>query len=161
MHAQAPAALLEIDFQQWIVDLANDHTVIARARQLRDVLRTQGSDVYCLRYLDPAPGPRADPTSREAAFVDTLKPGPRDIVLSKHGKDAFENPDLHANLQGHGTTHLILTGLLTDHGVALTAKSAHALGYHVTVEENACATTTKQAHHQALRQLRQHGIAVV
>ena len=153
-------ALLEVDFQGWIVDLAHDRTVTKRARATRDHWRAQGASVFCLRYLDAGDGPRADPTSRDVAFDPALAPEPGDIVLSKATRDAFDNPDLHANLQLRAVRNVVIDGLLTDHGVFVTAISAHRLGYDVTVVGDACASSTLRDHDRALAAMRAEGIRV-
>lgn len=154
------AALLEIDFQGWVIDLADDAGVTARARAARDQWRRRDAHVFCLRYLDSGGGDRGDPATRDAAFAPSLQPGPADVVLSKSTKNPFDNPDLDANLQAREVDRLVIDGLLTDHGVRLAALAALDRGYDVTVLGDACASTTRSHHLAALRDLASLGVTI-
>lgn len=153
------AALVEIDFQSWIVDLAHDPGVIDCAAAVRKVMCHRPR--VCTRYLDPEPGPRADPNSPEASFDPRLQPGPNDYLVTKYGKDIFANPEMDAVLVGLGVTTVVITGVLTGHGVALAAASARARGYHVVIVADACADLTPQSHSTALDALAAAGLTVV
>ena len=153
-------ALLEIDFQHWILEYAHDRDVAAGARTLRQRLRGEGAQVFCLRYQGPQPGARRDPSSPAVAFVPELIPGIDDIVLSKHGRDAFSNPDLADNLTLRGIDHLVVAGLLTEHGVQITVSSALRLGYTVEVVASACAGADEASHDRALRDMRDVGAVI-
>lgn len=154
-------ALLEVDFQVWVLEHAHDPRVVAHARQVRDRCRGEGAAVFCLRYLDLEPGDRSDPSSAAAAFVPELAPEAGDLVLSKHDRDAFSNPDLRANLALRGIDHVIFDGLLTEHGVQLAVGSALRLGYAVSVAAAACAGADRAAHDDALRNMAAAGALLV
>ncbi len=153
------AALVEIDFQGWIIGLGHDPAVIQGAVAVRQAMSHRPR--VCTRYLDPEPGPRADPLSPEASFDQRLRPGPDDHVVTKSGKDIFANPEMAAVLVGLDVTTVVITGLLTEHGVALAAASAQARGYHVVVVADACADFTAQSHAIALDALAAAGLTVV
>lgn len=155
------SALLEIDFQGWILDLAHDERVVDAAVELRQRRRAAGADVFCLRYLNLAPGGRSDPTSEATAYVPRLRPEATDLILSKHSRDAFDNPDLLANLHVRGIDRLVIDGLLTDHGVRLAALSALALGFDVCVAAPACAGSDTTAHERALRTMASEGVRIL
>lgn len=145
-------ALLEIDFQNWILESAHDQNVAQRARALRDRLRADGAHVFCLRYLDPES--RSGSSGTAAAFVPEMLPEAGDLILSKHDRDAFSNPDLAANLALRGIDHLVIVGLLTEHGVQITVRSALRLGYAVSIAAAACAGANTATHQRALQDLR-------
>lgn len=153
------AALVEIDFQEWIIGLAHDPAVIDGAVAVREAMSDRPR--VCTRYLDLEPGPRADPWSPEASFDQRLAPGVDDPVVTKHGKDVFANPQMEAVLRGLDVTTVVITGLLTEHGVALAAASAKACGYDVVVVADACADFTAQSHATALEAFSSAGVTVV
>jgi nicotinamidase-related amidase len=162
--AESPrTALIEVDFQHWIIELAHDREVVARAARTRSELRRSGVRVVCTRYLslDANDPRRSDPGGFAASFHPDLAPAPGDLVLSKHERDIFANPDLAANLRLLGITDLVVTGITTDHGVALAARSARALGYRTTVVAAACAGTSVSEHDRTLDALADDGIVVI
>ncbi|NLE78771.1 MAG: cysteine hydrolase [Rhodococcus sp.] len=156
-------ALIEIDFQHWIVALAHDRAVVDRAASVRDRLHTRGASVVCTRYLsrDRTDPMRSDPSGHGAAFHPALAPGEGDLVLTKYDRDVFTNLDLHAHLRGRGITEVVITGIATEYGVELAARSAHRLGYRVSVVAAACAGTSIEAHRRALDELAVDGITVI
>ncbi|WP_433610448.1 cysteine hydrolase family protein [Prescottella agglutinans] len=130
--------LLEIDFQHWIIESIAHRPV-----------------------TDQAAAVRADPTGRGASFHPQLAPVPGDLVLSKHSRNIFDNPDVETNLRLLGVTDVIITGIATDHGVALAARTSHALGYRTSVVADACAGTSAESHDRALAELSRDGITVI
>lgn len=160
MRPSPRVALLEIDLQAWIVGLAHDDAVVGRARAARREWAGGGADVFSLRYLDAGGGERSDPASPAAAFAPGLEPVPGCIVLSKSTRNAFDNPDLVANLDLRGIDHVVVTGLLTDHGVRLAVATALDLGYTVTVLAGACAGSSAGAHRRALEEMAHLGARV-
>lgn len=160
-------ALVEIDFQPWILALPDPpatHTpdVVQAAVRVRATLRGEGAMVFATRYLstDPADPLRSDPDGTGARFVPGLAPTAQDVVLSKPGRDIFENPDLLANLRCRDITDLVVDGLVTDGGVLATTLSALRLGFPVCVAAQACAGSTPAAHEAALAQMRAAGAEI-
>lgn len=153
-------ALLEVDLQGWILGMAHDPDVAAAARTARAAARAEGWDVICLRYL-AHDGPHADPDAADVRFLPGLEPVRGDLVLSKWTRNAFDNPDLATNLGVRGIARVALTGLLTDRGVVLAARSALALGLQVDIIAAACAGSSADAHVRALRDLAADGARVV
>jgi nicotinamidase-related amidase len=155
--------LLEIDWQSWIVDIGHDHSAAERAREVRRAARERGWPVVCSRYLslDPADRLRGDPAGPAAAFLAGLGPERGDPVLTKHDRDIFDVAETTSVLTRLGTDRLVLTGVMTDHGVALAARGAAARGLAVTVVADACSASTAQAHDGTLAGLRTAGAEVI
>lgn len=155
--------MLEIDWQAWIVDIGHDAVACDRAREVRSAARARGWPVVCSRYVsrDPDDGPRADPASPQSSFVAGLGPQRGDPVVTKHSRDIFDVSETTAVLARLRTDHLVLTGVMTDHGVALAARSAAARGLAVTVVADACAASNVQAHDRTLADLRSAGVDIV
>ena len=136
------SALLEIDWQNWILALAHDPWSAHLGREVRRLLANLGWPVISTRYLSPTPGDdRADPDHPDAAFVDGFEPRGQPVI-TKHDRDIFDVAQTDETLRGLGVEHVVLTGLVTGHGIRLAALSALDRGYAVTVVSNACADTT-------------------
>lgn len=119
-----------------------------------------GWPVISTRYLSPTPGDdRADPDHPDAAFADGFEPRGQPVI-TKHGRDIFDVAQTDETLRDLGVEHVVLTGLVTGHGIRLAALSALDRGYAVTVVSNACADTTGEAHLAALDELRAAGVVV-
>jgi nicotinamidase-related amidase len=156
-------ALLEIDFQPWILDLAHDRGVVDRARALRSWARREGLLVVVTRYLSTDPGDplRADRRGPGARFLDGLAPERDDLLFTKYGRDVFDNPDLDDTLRLRGVDRLVVDGLLTDAGVLLSVTTGLAHGYEVEVAPAACAGMSLEQHEEALATMRSAGATVL
>lgn len=155
-------ALLEIDFQPWIIQLGHDSGTLARAGSVRDAQRSAGALVVCTRYLSPdsADPLRSDPAGVGARFHPAMAPLPGDLIATKFDRDIWSNPDLHAQLGLIGVDRLVITGYLTDFGVRIAAERACSLGYHVTVPSAACAGSTEDEHRLALESMVAAGVRI-
>ena len=91
-----------------------------------------------LRKGDFAPG------SFGQALVDEL--GPADIAVEKVAYSAFYMSRLDWVLARAGIERLIVSGIVTNGGVASTVRDAHVRDYDITVLEDGCATYDEQLH---------------
>lgn len=158
---RTPTALIEIDFQGWIVDLGHDPGVVSRARAVRERLVGEGALLICSRYASPDPVDAVRSLgSPDAAFVPSMEPPVGAIVLSKSDRNIFDNPDVHANLRAGGIRRVEFSGIATDYGVSAAAETALELGYDVAVHAEACAGTSRAAHRASLARLAALGVIV-
>lgn len=155
-------ALLEIDFQPWIIELGHDPDAVARAESVRTAQRATGALVVCTRYLsrDAADPMRSDADGDGARFHPSMTPRPGDLIATKFDRDIWSNPDLNAQLRLVGVEHVVITGYLTDFGVRIAAERACSLGYRVTVLSGACAGSTEDEHRRALQAMAAAGTTV-
>lgn len=72
--------------------------------------------------------------------VAGLAPRPGELVIRKHGYDAFSGTPLDGALRASGITSLVVTGTLTDICVLATVVGAFHREYRVTVVEDGVAT---------------------
>jgi ureidoacrylate peracid hydrolase len=72
--------------------------------------------------------------------VPDLVPGPDDLVVRKHGYDAFAGTPLDAALRARGVECVVVTGTLTDVCVLATVVGAFHREYRITVVEDGVAT---------------------
>jgi len=73
-------------------------------------------------------------------IVEELKPLEKELVVDKHGYDAFYNTNLDYALRSLNIKQLIFTGVMTDICVLSTATSALHYEYQVWVASDATAT---------------------
>ena len=91
-----------------------------------------------LRKGDFAPG------SFGQALVDELRPA--DITVEKVAYSAFYMSRLDWVLARAGIERLIVSGIVTNGGVASTVRDAHVRDYDITVLEDGCATHDEHLH---------------
>ena len=75
-----------------------------------------------------------------AETIPALAPRPDELVVRKHGYDAFHGTPLDGALRARGVTSLVVTGTLTDICVLASIVGAFNREYRVTVVEDAVAT---------------------
>jgi len=75
-----------------------------------------------------------------AQTVAQLAPRPDELVIRKHGYDAFVGTPLDGALRARGVTSLVMTGTVTDICVLATVVGAFHREYRVTVVEDCVAT---------------------
>ncbi|MCX6406149.1 MAG: cysteine hydrolase [Propionibacteriales bacterium] len=75
------------------------------------------------------------------------------ILVTKRRDDAFLGTDLLEVLQDHHVTRLLLAGVATQACVAMTAASAYAHDFRVSLAGGAVVSDDEHAHREALRWL--------
>jgi ureidoacrylate peracid hydrolase len=80
--------------------------------------------------------------------VDALKPV--DLKVEKVAYSAFYMSRLDWVLRRAGIKHLMFAGIVTNGGVASTARDAHVRDYHVTILSDGCAAFSPEVHHANL-----------
>ncbi len=155
-------ALIVIDLQKGILAMVGEvqrRAVLTQTRALLDTFRALNLPVVLVQVIGAAPGrveqkrphsPRAEDWDELAA---ELAVQPSDYRLSKERWGAFSNSKLHPYLQERGVTQIVLAGISTSIGVESSARSAYALGYHVTLAIDAMANTNAEAHDNSLRRI--------
>jgi nicotinamidase-related amidase len=79
---------------------------------------------------------------------------PSDLPVEKVGYDAFYATRLEWILRKVGIRRLIVSGIVTNGGVASTVRGAHVREFQVTVLEDGCAAFTQELHDTAIAALR-------
>ncbi|QVQ28795.1 cysteine hydrolase family protein [Achromobacter deleyi] len=77
-----------------------------------------------------------------------------DVSVWKVAYSAFFNTQLDWVLRRAGISSVVVAGIVTNGGVASTARDAHMRDYHVTVLADGCAAPTPAMHDAALADLR-------
>lgn len=78
---------------------------------------------------------------------------PVDTCVEKVAFSAFYQSRLEFVLTRAGITHVLVCGIVTNGGVASTAREAHVRDLHVTVLADGCAAPTPRIHEAALADL--------
>ncbi|HHT9136453.1 MAG TPA: cysteine hydrolase family protein [Candidatus Wunengus sp. YC60] len=89
-----------------------------------------------------------------ADVIEQLKPQEDDYVISKTYYSCFYKTSLDKLLKKLGTTHLILTGVVTNICILYTTAEAYMRGYKVTIPQKCVAALTKNEHQFALQQMK-------
>lgn len=132
------SALLVVDVQREYMEpepfsTRDGNDLIAKCRRLLDAARAAGVPVVFVRHLDKEPP--ADPSTAE--ICPEIAPLGTEPVVEKRFGSAFMKTDLHATLQGLGTTKLFMCGLATFGCLNATVVCALCKDYDVTVIRDA------------------------
>ncbi|MEE2745580.1 MAG: cysteine hydrolase [Pseudomonadota bacterium] len=85
------------------------------------------------------------------ALVDLLSPS--DLCVDKVAYSAFYMSRLEWTLNQAGIKNLVFSGIVTNGGVASTARDAHVRGYRCTILEDGCAAFSQKEHDIAIKSL--------
>ena len=128
-------ALLLIDLQKGITATTKHSMpdVVARAAELASAFRSRGLPVVLVNVTGGGAHGRTDaqqaakpPRVRPDGWTELtaeLDPQPDDFRVTKTTWGAFHGTDLHAYLQEHGVTQVVLGGVATSIGVESTSAS--------------------------------------
>lgn len=86
-------------------------------------------------------------------FPDRLRPGDRDVVVTKYGWGGFYGTDLDLQLRRRGIDTLLVGGLVTNIGVDTTMRQAHERGYDQIVMSDLCGAFTQADHDYSLQSI--------
>jgi nicotinamidase-related amidase len=78
---------------------------------------------------------------------------PDDLRVTKQTWGAFHGTDLDAQLQAHGVTQVVVTGVATSAGVESTARAAHEHGYNVVLATDAMTDLSAEAHDNSVERI--------
>lgn len=89
--------------------------------------------------------------TRGAALIDGLVRMPEDYTVIKRRYSGFYNTDLEMLLRCLHVDTVVVTGIITDGCVLMTAMDAHTRDFYLRVVTDATATTDDEAHQAALK----------
>jgi nicotinamidase-related amidase len=143
----------------------------ARVKPLADAIRAKGgwiASTHFTLFTGKGGEPFIDPHLRK--MRPFLKKGdfvmgswghqvveelaPSDLPVEKVGYDAFYATRLEWILRRVGIRRLLVSGIVTNGGVASTVRGAHVREFQVTVLEDGCAAFTQELHDTAIAALR-------
>ncbi len=102
------------------------------------------------KIFDAAKVPQVgDPADPEMEIAEEVKPGPADLVLSKHTANIFVGTPFDYFMRNRGIETLIFTGIATDMGIDTSARNAASLGYYTVVVSD-CVSSSDKGRHEAI-----------
>ncbi|HZP41859.1 MAG TPA: isochorismatase family cysteine hydrolase [Candidatus Binatia bacterium] len=90
----------------------------------------------------------------EHGILPEVAPRPGELVLNKVSRSAFTSTGLDQILRNMGVDHLLVTGVMTNSCVEMTARDAADRGYKTVIVDDASATFTQDMHDAVLRTFR-------
>ncbi|MGY5126010.1 cysteine hydrolase family protein [Streptomyces nigrescens] len=159
----ANSALLVMDVQQDIVDIADDGSAyLPRLRTAIDGARTAGIPVIYVVIELRSGQPEVSPRNRVltaavqaglftegapgTAVHHAVAPQQGDIVVTKRRASAFSGSDLDLVLRARDIDSLVLTGIATSGVVLHTLCQANDRDFGLTVLADACLDTDPEVH---------------
>jgi nicotinamidase-related amidase len=109
----------------------------------------------------PSPHEQAYPRDeRDDEILPEVGPVGDELVFSKTSSSVFNTTDVERVLWNLGIRHIVFTGLVTDGCVELSARDAADRGFRVTLVEDACCSSTPEAHDDAIQRMTDGGFVV-
>jgi nicotinamidase-related amidase len=144
--------------------------ILPNVRRLQDACRAGGIELIHVRvkYLTPDRrdgqrsiamddvGVSADP--RDDAFLELVAPRGDELVVDKTSAGAFNSTALDQILRNLRIDRLWVTGIVTEGCVELTARDAADRGFYVTLVSDGLASSTREAHEDALQRMTDGGL---
>ena len=148
--------------------------MLPNIRRIQDAFRMAAEEVIHVRVayrtLDGRdagtafmPDPAIQPVPRDARdgmFLEPVAPLGDEMVFDKTTSSVFNSTALDSVLRRMGIAQLVITGIVTDGCVELSARDAADRGYRVTLISDGCAASTPGAHHDALARMTDGGFIV-
>ncbi|POY72803.1 hypothetical protein BMF94_4212 [Rhodotorula taiwanensis] len=138
-----PTALLVIDVQQGLC-VGSDAVekagrTIDNINQLYERARQAGAPTIVVQHDEKDDLVYGTPDWQLADGLEHHQ-SPHDIFVRKQGSDAFHETALEQILRDRGVTRLVVCGMQTEFCVESTVRRALALGFEVTIAEDAHTT---------------------
>jgi len=146
---------------------AGIEAILPNVRRLQDAFRAAGQEVVHVRigyrtadgrdaglaYMPAADLEGDERDARDDEFLPEVAPQGDEMVFSKRSASVFSTTEIDDVLRRMRIDHLVLTGIVTDGCVELSARDAADRGYRVTLVEDACSASTPQAHRDAIARM--------
>lgn len=141
--------------------------IVPNVRRLQDAFRAAGQEVIHVRVayrtydgrdagraFMPAAELESDARDeRDDEFLPEIAPHGDEMIFAKRSSSVFSTTEIDDVLRRMGIEHLVLTGIVTDGCVELSARDAADRGYLVTLVSDACSASTPEAHIDALKRM--------
>jgi nicotinamidase-related amidase len=151
-------ALVIIDMQKAIDDPSwskegprNHPDAEAAALRLLAAWRAGRRPIYHVRHDSVEPQSTYRPGQAGNRFKPGFEPQPGEEVILKQTGSAFVATALEEKLRGRGQLNLVVAGVITNNSVETTVRHAGALGFQVTLAEDACFTFARRDWRGVLR----------
>ncbi len=144
--------------------------ILPRVRKLQDACRGAGIEVIHVRVkyltIDHRDGARALARETKARagkpwdleFMDMVKPQGDEIIIDKTSAGTFNSTALDQILRNLRRDRLLFTGIVTEGCVEMTARTAADRGFYTTLVSDGCASSTHEAHDDAMQRMTDGGL---
>ena len=152
--------------ERW--DFVNE--ILPGVRKLQDACRAGGVELIHIRvkYLTPdcRDGQRSLQQEAKARysspkddeFLPEIAPMGDELIINKTSAGTFNSTPIDQVLRNMGIDRLWVTGIVTEGCVEMTARDAADRGFYVTLVPDACASSTRVAHTDALQRMSDGGL---
>lgn len=144
--------------------------ILPNVRRLQDACRTGGVELIHIRvkYLTPdgrdgqrsisMDGVAVPADARDDDFLELVAPRADELIVDKTSAGTFNSTSLDQILRNMRIDRLWVTGIVTEGCVELTARDAADRGFYVTLVGDGLASSTRQAHDDALQRMTDGGL---
>lgn len=152
--------------ERW--DFVNE--ILPGVRKLQDACRAGGVELIHIRVkyltLDCRDGQRSLQQEAKARysspkddeFLPEIAPMGDELIINKTSAGTFNSTPIDQVLRNMGIDRLWVTGIVTEGCVEMTARDAADRGFYVTLVPDACASSTRVAHADALQRMSDGGL---
>jgi len=144
--------------------------ILPNVRKLQDACRAGGVELIHIRvkYLtkDCRDGQRSlakdekaiSADERDDDFLEMVAPQGDELIIDKTSAGTFNSTAIDQILRNMKVDRLWVTGIVTEGCVELTARDAADRGYYVTLVSDCLASSTHEAHYDALQRMTDGGL---
>jgi nicotinamidase-related amidase len=144
-----------------------------RVRKLQDACRAGGVELIHIRvkYLtrNCRDGQRSlamnekaqSADARDDDFLEMVAPQGDELIINKTSAGTFNSTPLDQILRNMGVDRLLVCGIVTEGCVEMTTRDAADRGFYTTLVSDACASSTRVAHDDALQRMGDGGLIKV
>lgn len=132
-------ALLIIDVQNGLVDLAQCDDTLTKIEQCIQTFQAQEKPIIFIQHFDEAQESVLHPTNKGAQIIERFQPYIQHLVIKKT-PSAFYQTNLQELLASLQVEHVYITGFNTEFCCQFTAIAAYDRGFRTTFIEDATNT---------------------
>jgi nicotinamidase-related amidase len=144
--------------------------ILPNVRRLQDACRAGGVELIHIRvkYLTPdcRDGQRSlametkavSADARDDDFLEMVAPVGDEVIINKTSAGTFNSTAIDQILRNMKIDRLLVTGIVTEGCVELTARDAADRGFYVTLVSDGLASSTHTAHFDAIQRMTDGGL---
>jgi len=151
-------ALLLIDIQNDYFEngtnaLHNPLDALNNGEKILQYFRDENLEIIHVQHLNNPGSTLFVEGSWGAEIHEDLTPLDNETIITKKQISSFAGTNLEDVLREKDISYLIISGMQSNVCVEGTTKSAHAIGFNITVLEDACAAKDQATHERAMKLL--------
>jgi nicotinamidase-related amidase len=112
-----------------------------QAAKLLAAFRQQALPIIHVQHIAARPGATFFlPNTTGAEIHESVRPGPREVVIQKHFPNSFRETPLLEHLHSANISRLVIAGMMTHMCIDTTTRAAADIGFACSLAHDACAT---------------------